>query len=323
MAALPISRGKFRREEIMSTAAQIRANRQNAKKSTGPKTAEGKAAVSKNAVKHGLFTDSLIRGENPADYVVFHDEMLADLAPVGAVETMLAERVISLWWRLRRAERMQNQALDDMIETCITNPLPRRLHILKSHGLGVLLGDERCLSSHLPLGRVARLDWAHDKSLERMIMYERRIESSLNRTMNELKSHQKIRRSECEDVEKEQAAPNQAILKTFAPSALNRATYNDPLTCRRERQTSEYWDRVAMRQIEEEERSKLEKQCDLLKQSHFPVDDIDIKALRKIAYGDNPDDEAGEDKAEPSQSKAHSGLNGSDEGVVDPAFRAS
>jgi hypothetical protein len=221
----------------MSTQAQIKANRQNAKKSTGPKTAGGKAAVSKNAVKHGLFTDALIRGENPADYVVFHDEMLADLAPVGAVETMLAERVISLWWRLRRAERMQNQALDDMIETCITNPLPRRLCRMECHGMGVPLGDERCLSSHLTLGRVARLDWAHDKSLERMIM----------------------------------------------------------------RQTSEYWDRVAMRQMEEEERSKLEKQRDLLKQSHFPVDDIDIKALRKIAYGDNEADEAGEDKAEPSQ----------------------
>jgi hypothetical protein len=56
-----------------------------------------------------------------------------------------------------------------------------------------------------------------------------------------------------------------------------------------------------MRQMEEEERIKLEKQRDLLKQSHFPVDDIDIKALRKIVYGDNEADEAGEDKAEPSQ----------------------
>jgi hypothetical protein len=307
----------------MATQKQIKANRQNAQKSTGPKTAGGKAAVSQNAVKHGLFTDALIRGENPGDYVVFHDEMLADLAPVGAVETMLAERVISLWWRLRRAERMQNQALDDMIETCITNPLPRRLRRMECHGMGVPLGDERALSSHLPLGRVARLDWAHDKSLERMIMYERRIESSLNRTMNELKSHQKIRRSEREDAGKEQAAPNQAILKTFAPSALNRATYNDPLTRRRERQTSEYWDRVAMRQMEEEERIKLEKQRDLLKQSHFPVDDIDIKALRKIAYGDNEADEAGEDKAEPSQLKTHSNIDESGREEVAPPFRAS
>jgi len=53
----------------MSTEAQIHANRQNAQKSTGPKTAEGKAAVSQNAVKHGLIaSEAVITGENLADY---------------------------------------------------------------------------------------------------------------------------------------------------------------------------------------------------------------------------------------------------------------
>jgi len=53
----------------MSTKAQIKANRQNAQKSTGPRTAEGKAAVSKNVVKHGLFdSEAVITGENPVDY---------------------------------------------------------------------------------------------------------------------------------------------------------------------------------------------------------------------------------------------------------------
>ncbi len=39
----------------MATEAQTNANRANSQKSTGPRTAEGKAAVSQNAVKHGLF----------------------------------------------------------------------------------------------------------------------------------------------------------------------------------------------------------------------------------------------------------------------------
>jgi len=282
----------------MVTEKQINANRKNAQKSTGPKTAEGKAAVSQNAVKHGLFTDSLIRGENPAVYEAFHDEMLADLAPAGAVETMLAERVISLWWRLRRAERMQNQALDDMIEKCVTNPLPRSLHVMECHALGVPLGDERCTSDHLPLGRVARLDWAHDKSLERMIMYEKRIESSLHRTMNELKSHQKLRRAERQDAEKEPAkdgTPNQAVLQAFEPSALNRKTYDDPHTRLREKQTREYWNRVAMRQMIEEQRADLEKQ------SQFPFSEATARAILKIAYEDTPADETDENKAERSQ----------------------
>ena len=53
----------------MSTKAQIKANQQNAQKSTGPQTAQGKAVVSQNAVKHGLFAaEAVINGENQADY---------------------------------------------------------------------------------------------------------------------------------------------------------------------------------------------------------------------------------------------------------------
>jgi len=291
----------------MTTEKQINANRQNAQKSTGPRTAEGKAAVSQNAVKHGLFTDSLIRGENPAVYEAFHDEMLADLAPAGAVETMLAERVISLWWRLRRAERMQNQALDDMMEKCITNPLPRRLQRMECHALGVPLDDERCTSDHLPLGRVARLDWGHDKVLERMMMYEKRIESSLHKTMNELKSHQKTRRSECEDAEKEPAkggAPNEAVLRAFEPSALNRKTYDDPQTRLREKQTREFWDQVNLRQMIEEQRADLEKQ------SQFPFSEATARAILKIADEDSPDGETDENKAEQSQFEASASPEG-------------
>ncbi len=62
----------------MSTEAQINANRQNAQKSTGPRTAEGKAVVSQNAVKHGLFAaEAVIRIENPADYEPAHDDTQA------------------------------------------------------------------------------------------------------------------------------------------------------------------------------------------------------------------------------------------------------
>ena len=69
----------------MATDKQIKANRKNAKKSTGPKTADGKAAVSKNAVKHGLFADSVVTGETEAEYEAFHGELLAELAPRGVV----------------------------------------------------------------------------------------------------------------------------------------------------------------------------------------------------------------------------------------------
>src|SRR5207244_3680634 len=44
---------------LMSTSAQIEANRANSLKSTGPKTEEGKAISSRNALKHGFFSEDV------------------------------------------------------------------------------------------------------------------------------------------------------------------------------------------------------------------------------------------------------------------------
>ncbi len=184
----------------MSTKKQTKANRQNAQKSTGPKTAQGKAVTSKNAVKHGLFAaEAVITGEDPAEYEAYRDHFLTELEPVGAVETMMAERFISLSWRLRRAERMQNQAIEEFIETEITNPLPRRNRVLNCHAQGIPLGDPRCTSSHLPLGRIATSDWSCCRVLDRMLLYERRIENSMTRMLKEFKRQQIMRRIEFQD----------------------------------------------------------------------------------------------------------------------------
>ena len=191
----------------MTSKKQVKANRKNAQKSTGPKTDEGKAAVSKNAVKHGLFAEeAVVTGENPADYEAYLDNFLTEMKPVGAVENMLAERFVSLAWRLMRAQRMQNQAIENFIEKEVTNPLPRRTRVLTCHVQGIPLGDKRCLSSHLPLGRIATSDWSCTRVLERTFMYERRIELSMTRILREFKKQQIMRRVEQQDIGYDQAA---------------------------------------------------------------------------------------------------------------------
>ena len=80
----------------MASVAQIQANRSNARKSTGPRTPQGKAAASQNAVKHGLLAEQVvIHGEDPAQFDLYREGMLAELAPEGAVEAMLAERAVT------------------------------------------------------------------------------------------------------------------------------------------------------------------------------------------------------------------------------------
>ena len=110
----------------MSTEAQIRANRLNSQKSTGPRTSEGKAAVSQNAVKHGLLTrQDVITSESQADFDLHREQMLAELAPASPMESMLAERIVSLSWRLKRAGRIQNQTIDALNARNTSSPLTK------------------------------------------------------------------------------------------------------------------------------------------------------------------------------------------------------
>src|SRR4029453_16418676 len=87
----------------MTSERQVEANRQNAQKSTGPRTPAGKAVVALNGIKHGLLSrESLIKGESEAELVDFGKLLRAKLAPVGELELLFADRVISTAWRLRR-----------------------------------------------------------------------------------------------------------------------------------------------------------------------------------------------------------------------------
>src|SRR6476620_8445907 len=83
--------------------ARLRANRLNAQKSTGPRTAEGKQRASQNAHKHGLCsTSALLPGEDEATYHLFEDELREELRPRTALQNHLFADIAGHLWRLRR-----------------------------------------------------------------------------------------------------------------------------------------------------------------------------------------------------------------------------
>jgi hypothetical protein len=92
----------------MATIKQIEANRRNALQSTGPKTAEGKAAVAHYAMKYGLLSrELLLPCENGAALAELTADLRAQLPPVGALESLLVDRIIPAVWRLRRLIRVE------------------------------------------------------------------------------------------------------------------------------------------------------------------------------------------------------------------------
>src|SRR5215212_2739794 len=92
----------------MASKKQIAANRQNALKSTGPKTLEGKASARLNSTKHGLLSQVvLLPGEDEEALKELGERLMAELQPVGEMENLLVERIIDAVWRLRRASRVE------------------------------------------------------------------------------------------------------------------------------------------------------------------------------------------------------------------------
>jgi len=86
------------------TEAQINANRENAKKSTGPRSAAGKAASSRNRLLHGLRAHKhILLDEDPAEFLLLIHDHFDRFQPVGPAEEKLVLRLAADQWRRYRA----------------------------------------------------------------------------------------------------------------------------------------------------------------------------------------------------------------------------
>ncbi|OHB54888.1 MAG: hypothetical protein A2173_03350 [Planctomycetes bacterium RBG_13_44_8b] len=178
-----------------TSEAQIIANRCNAQKSTGPRTCKGKMVISKNSLKHGLTArQDVIFSESQADFVLYRDRMLDELDPIGPMESMLAERIVSLSWRLTRVIRIQNQTIDAMDAKNKSDPLAKLAQSMLLRYTGQSQDGASDSNGELALGRLAIKDFSNARVLERQLMYERRLEHSLYKTILELQRLHVMRR---------------------------------------------------------------------------------------------------------------------------------
>ena len=96
----------------MTSEAQIAANRENAKSSTGPKTEAGKAASARNARRHGLSALNILV---PADRLDEFKEMYAryydEIKPIGEIQTDYFEQLVHAKWNLNIARELHVSAL--------------------------------------------------------------------------------------------------------------------------------------------------------------------------------------------------------------------
>jgi hypothetical protein len=94
---------------------RVQANRENARNSTGPRTPAGRARIRLNALRHGILAREILAaedGKGKREFQGLIDRFCADLAPVGPLEELLVERIVTCAWRLARVLRAEAGAVN-------------------------------------------------------------------------------------------------------------------------------------------------------------------------------------------------------------------
>src|ERR1035438_4473379 len=181
------------------TEAQVNANRENARKSSGPRTAEGKAASSRNSLKHGLCANQhLLPGEDPDDFFALVHDLLDRFRPVGEGEEKLVLRIAADQWRLDRVFPMEAGILRDRFYDVAHKDKYRQERYADDKEEAEEDGDpippppapadERDLAA-----RAFIADCVGSNALAKLARYESAIERSIDRCLRQLKAFQAAR----------------------------------------------------------------------------------------------------------------------------------
>jgi hypothetical protein len=164
----------------MISEKQLAANQRNAQLSTGPKTDEGKKHSSLNACRHNLTGQvTAMTDEDRAAHDEFSAALIKSLAPEGAMELQLAQRIATDSWRLNRASAIE----DNLFALGFSD-----------HSNDVTAEHPEVHAAFI----AARVFTIESKQLELLTLYEQRINRTLQKNLAALKALQKERKAQTE-----------------------------------------------------------------------------------------------------------------------------
>jgi len=177
----------------MATEAQLNANRQNARKSTGPRTPKGKAASSRNSLEHGLCAQKLLLIDEDSDaFLALLHDLFSRFRPVGAGEESLVKRIALAQWRLDRALPIETQLYQEQIAiVAASNPEMSAKELNAQTGL---------------LGPAFTNDCDKSQTFIKLARYETALERSINNSLRQLEAFQKARAQAAAEIAKEPPA---------------------------------------------------------------------------------------------------------------------
>ncbi|HUE20396.1 MAG TPA: hypothetical protein VMQ86_01865 [Bryobacteraceae bacterium] len=161
------------------TTAQTNANRQNAKKSTGPRTPQGKTISSRNSLVHGMTSGKFLPPDaDPQEFFQLLDQFRARFQPFDEVEDALVEPLVAAEFKMRSVRYLDAGLFHYQAET---NPMPEQFN---------------------KAGRSNSLAWAfhgdsaYYNSFSKLMRYEGFLQREFSRALRDLSMLQADRRAQ-------------------------------------------------------------------------------------------------------------------------------
>jgi hypothetical protein len=181
--------------------ARIKANRENARKSTGPRTAEGKDASSRNRLLHGLRASKhILLDENPEEFLILLHDHFDRFQPVGDSEEKLVLRIANDQWRLHRALAFEAAIFRDRFPNVADQDKTRQEQYAREKRYAAEDGKPEPPPPIIPSdgdlpARAFNVDCEGPNSFAKFSRYEGAIERSIDRCLRQLKIYQSARQS--------------------------------------------------------------------------------------------------------------------------------
>lgn len=165
----------------MVSEKKLAANRANAKKSTGPRTDEGKRRAAMNAVRHGLCARTVcVHGEESADFNALVTEFAREHRPASSTEYALVYRLAVASWNLRRLTEAETSVID-------TATLNR------------VYEGGKYVEKRLGIGEAMLKAMTNDRRFNALQLYQQRLERAFYRALTELRQLRKDRADRPDD----------------------------------------------------------------------------------------------------------------------------
>ena len=171
---------------------QLAARRANARKSTGPRTAPGKAVARLNALKHGFFAGDVVNAEldgrpRARDFNSILAALLKEYKPKTATARILVEEVATSCWRTRRLLRYECR------ETWVDEDDYRRDAVSETRS-DAIFASMGCDTLSIRVRREDRLERSgldafllpSEGDVDKIVRYERTVKRNLYRALEAL-----------------------------------------------------------------------------------------------------------------------------------------